>query len=393
MDPALIRSFGRRVRLGMVGGGSDSIIGGTHLLALRTDGYCELVAGAMSVQPDIALSSAQSQMIDRERAYTDWRVMLEREAQRSDRIDAVVIATPPQLHFPIAKAFLERGIDVICEKPMTRDLAEAQELVRLVRDNDRIFCLTHCYSGFPMTRQARALINQGAIGRVRLIDVIFAVGDPGTSVDPENPADRHWRFRATSIGKASILGEVNSHAYHMAGFVTGLEGQRVSAHLATLAKNREVFDNVYATVEFSDEAVGRFWSSYVAAGNDQGFSFVIIGETGQLRWSQEDSEYLWLKPIGGPAVRHSRGYDSNDPSATRHDRFRAGYAEGYGLAFANLYVDFAQAVMARQLGRPYGEYLAILPSVVDGASGMKFIEAATLSHEQGGRWVDCAPPS
>ena len=294
----------------MVGGGSDSIIGGTHLLALRTDGYCELVAGAMSVQPDVALSSAQSQMIDRERAYADWRVMLEREAKRSDRIDAVVIATPPQLHFPIAKAFLERGIDVICEKPMTRDLAEAQELVRLVRDNDRIFCLTHCYSGFPMTRQARALIKQGAIGRVRMIDVIFAVGDPGTSVDPENPADRHWRFRATSIGKASILGEVNSHAYHMAGFVTGLQGQRVSAHLATFAKNREVFDNVYATVEFSDGAAGRFWSSYVAAGNDQGFSFVIIGETGQLRWSEEDPEYLWLKPIGGPAVRHSRGYDS-----------------------------------------------------------------------------------
>ena len=200
----------------------------------------------------------------------------------------MVIATPPQLHFPIAKAFLERGIDVICEKPMTRDLTEAQELVHLVRDNDRIFCLTHCYSGFPMTRQARALINQGAIGRVRLIDVIFAVGDPGTAVDPEDPADRHWRFRATSIGKASILGEVNSHAYHMAGFVTGLEGQRVSAHLATFAKNREVFDNVFATVEFSDGAVGRFWSSYVAAGNDQGFSFVIIGETGQLRWSQED---------------------------------------------------------------------------------------------------------
>jgi predicted dehydrogenase len=393
MDQELIRSFGRRVRLGMVGGGSDSIIGGTHLLALRTDGYCELVAGAMSVQPDVALSSAQSQMIDRERAYADWRVMLEREAKRSDRIDAVVIATPPQLHFPIAKGFLERGIDVICEKPMTRDLAEAQELVRLVRDNDRIFCLTHCYSGFPMTRQARALIKQGAIGRVRMIDVIFAVGDPGTSVDPENPADRHWRFRATSIGKASILGEVNSHAYHMAGFITGLQGQRVSAHLATFARNREVFDNIYATVEFSDGAAGRFWSSYVAAGNDQGFSFVIIGETGQLRWSEEDPEYLWLKPIGGPAVRHSRGYDTNDPSATRHDRFRAGYAEGYGLAFANLYVDFAQAVMARQLGRPYREYLAILPSVVDGESGMKFIEAATLSHEQGGRWVDCAPPT
>jgi predicted dehydrogenase len=390
MDPALIRSFGRRVRLGMVGGGSDSIIGGTHLLALRTDGYCELVAGAMSVQPDIALSSAQAQMIDRERAYTDWRVMLEREAQRSDRIDAVVIATPPQLHFPIAKAFLERGIDVICEKPMTRDLAEAQELVRIVRENDRIFCVTHCYSGFPMTRQARALIKRGAIGAVRMIDVIFAPGDPGTSVEPENPADRHWRFQAASIGKASILGEVNSHAYHMACFTSGLEGKRVSAHLSTFVKNREVFDNVYATVQFSGGAAGRFWSSYVASGNDQGFSFVIIGERAQLRWSEEDPEYLWLKPIGAPAVRHSRGYDANDPSATQHDRFRAGYAEGYGLAFANLYVDFAQAVMARELGRPYQEHLALLPTVEDGARGMKFIEAATLSNEQGGRWIDCA---
>lgn len=390
MDQALIRSFGRRVRLGMVGGGSDSIIGGTHLLALRSDGYCELVAGAMSIRPEIALSSAQTQMIDPDRAYTDWRVMLEREAERSDRIDAVVIATPPQLHFPIAKAFLERGIDVICEKPMTRDFAEAQELVRLVRNNNRIFCLTHCYSGFPMTRQARALIEQGAIGAVRMIDVVFAPGDPGTSVEPKNPADRHWRFQAASIGKASILGEVNSHAYHMACFVTGLEGRRVSASLSTFAKNREVFDNVYATVEFSEGAVGRLWSSYVAAGNDQGFSFVIIGETGQLRWSEEDPEYLWLKPIGGPAVRHSRGYDANHPSATQHDRFRAGYAEGYGLAFANLYVDFAQAVMARELGRPYHEYLALLPGVEDGAQGMKFIEAATLSHEQGGRWVECA---
>ena len=298
MDQALIRSFGRRVRLGMIGGGSDSIIGGTHLLALRSDGYCELVAGAMSVRPEIALSSAQTQMIDRDRAYTDWRVMLERETARSDRIDAVVIATPPQLHFPIAKAFLERGVDVICEKPMTRDFAEAQELVRIVHENNRIFCVTHCYSGFPMTRQARALIKQGAIGAVRMIDVIFAPGDPGTSVEPENPADRHWRFQAASIGKASILGEVNSHAYHMACFVSGLEGKRVSAHLSTFVKNREVFDNVYATVQFSDGAAGRFWSSYVAAGNDQGFSFVIIGETGQLRWSEEDPEYLWLKPIG-----------------------------------------------------------------------------------------------
>jgi predicted dehydrogenase len=178
----------------------------------------------------------------------------------------------------------------------------------------------------------------------------------------------------------------------MACFVSGLEAQRVSAHLTTFAERREVFDNVYATVEFSGGAMGRIWSSYVAAGNDQGFSFLIIGETGQLRWYEEDPEYLWLKPIGGPAVRHSRGYDGNDDNAKWHDRFRAGYAEGYGLAFANLYVDFAQAIMARALGQPYDQRLALIPSVEDGAKGLKFIEAATLSHERGGDWVDCALP-
>ena len=376
----------------MVGGGTNSVIGSTHILAQRADGYYDLVAGAMSVRPDVAQSSAQMELIHSDRIYTDWKVMAEREAARPDRIDAVVIATPPQLHFPIAKDFLERGVDVICEKPMTRDLAEAQELVRLVRDHDRLFCLTHCYTGFPMTRQARALIKQGAIGAVRMVDIVFAPGDPGTSIEPENLKDRHWRFQVSSIGKASILGEVNSHAYNMACFVTGLEANRVSAHLTTFAERREVFDNVYATVQFPGGAMGRLWSSYVAAGNDQGFSFLIIGETGQLRWHEEDPEFLWLKPVGGPAVRHSRGYDSNDDSAKLHDRFRAGYAEGYGLAFANLYVEFAQAIMARALGRPHRHLLALVPNVEDGAKGMKFIEAATLSHERGGEWVDCALP-
>jgi predicted dehydrogenase len=201
MDPALIRSFGRRVRLAW-SAAARLIIGGTHLWRW-TDGYCNwrlarcLAAGLCN--------EAQSQMIDRERAYTDWRVMLEREAQRSDRIDAVVIATPPQLHFPIAKAFLERGIDVICEKPMTRDFAEAQELVRIVRENNRIFSVTHFYSGFPMTRQARALIKQVAIGGVRMIVVIFSPGDPGTSVEPENPRTGTGASRPRRSGKLQSL--------------------------------------------------------------------------------------------------------------------------------------------------------------------------------------------
>jgi predicted dehydrogenase len=301
----------------------------------------------------------------------------------------VVIATPPQLHFPVAKAFMERGIDVICEKPMTRDLAEATALVDLVRKHDRLFCLTHCYTGYPMVRQARAMIEAGAIGAVRMIDIIFAPGDRGTSLEPEDLSQRHWRFQAGSMGKASILGEVNSHAYQMACYLSGFQADTVSAHLATFAERREVFDNVYATLRFPSGVMGRLWSSYVAAGNDQGLSFLIIGETGQLRWNEEDPEYLWLKPMAAPAVVHARGYDEVDERAKRNVRFRPGFPEGYGLAFANLYVDFAEAVMARALGKPYAHYLADLPSVEDGARGMKFIEAATVSHERGGDWIPC----
>lgn len=392
MDKRLINAFGRRVRLGMVGGGIDSIIGGTHILALRADGFCDLVAGALSSRPDVARASAEAELIDPDRTYTDWREMAEREGAREERIDAVVIATPPQLHLPVAKAFLQRGIDVICEKPMTRDLAEAKELVSLVRQHDRLFCLTHCYTGYPMTRQARALIEAGAIGAVRMIDISFAPGDRGTSLEPEDLSQRHWRFQASSMGKASILGEVNSHAYQMACFLTGLEADSVSAHLATFAERREVYDNVYATLRFPDGVLGRLWSSYVAAGNDQGFSFLIIGETGQLRWNEEDPEYLWLKPMEAPAVVYARGYDELDERAKANVRFRPGFPEGYGLAFANLYVDFAQAIMARQLGHPHRHFLADLPTVEDGAKGMKFIEAATQSHDEGGEWIPCRLP-
>jgi predicted dehydrogenase len=393
MDKSLISAFGRRVRLGMVGGGIGSIIGETHIIALRADGFCDLVAGALSSRPDVAHRSAAQELIDPERSYESYAEMAEREAARPDRIDAVVIATPPQHHWPAAKLFLERGIDVICEKPMTRDVAEAEAMLRLVRETDRLFCLTHCYTGYPMARQARAMVRAGAIGAVRMVDMVFAPGDRGTSLEPENPADRHWRFQASSMGAASILGEVNSHAYQMATYVTGLEAEQVSANLSMFAARREVFDNAYLTVRFPGNVMGRLWASYVAAGNDQGFSFKIYGETGHIAWNEEDPEYLTLKPMAGPAVVYARGYDATAPEARTSLRYRAGFPEGYGLAFANLYVDFAQAIMARGLGRPYAHHLADLPTVEDGVRGMKMIEAATLSHLNGGAWTDCGARS
>jgi predicted dehydrogenase len=389
LDRSLLESFGRRVRLGMVGGGADSVIGATHLIAMRADGLCELTAGAMSVDPQIAQASGRRELLASDRIYTDWRQMLEQEAARPDGIDAVVIATPPRLHFPIAKAFLERGIDVVCEKPMTHDLAEARALAQLVRQTGRLFMLTHCYTGYPMVRQARALVQAGAIGKVRLIEGEFSIGVPGVALEPDDPKTRHWRFRPDQEGKTGILGEAGSHTYHMVCYITGLAAEQVSAVMSTYAPRREVYDNAYLTVRFGDGVQGRLWYSYVAAGNDHGLSVKIYGETGSLIWRQEEGEVLWHKPMGGPAIRHARGYDGNTDEAESATRIRAGHPEGYLMAFAALYRDFAQAIMARRLSRPHERHMALLPTVEDGVRGMALIEAAARSNEDGNRWVDC----
>lgn len=387
-DPLV--QFGRRLRLGLVGGGRDSVIGRTHLVAMRVDGYYDLVAGVLSIDPAIANASAKAELIADDRIYSSFADMAEREAARPDGIDVVVVATPPQLHFAVAKAFLERGIHVICEKPMTRDLAEAGELARLVEEGGRLFCLTHCYTGYPMVRQARAMVRAGELGRVRLLEAELAAGDPGVSTEPEDPERRHWRFRASSMGKGAILGEVASHAHHIVTYVSGLNVEAVAAELTTFVPRREVYDNSYVTARFDNGARGRIWGSYVAAGNDHGLWFRIFGERGGLTWVQEEPEVLWFKPIGRPAVRLARGYDDLAGDAREATRFRPGHPEGYALAFANLYSDFAKAVIAHRLGLPYQDYLERIPGVADGVRVMGLIDAAVRSHGQGGAWTKVA---
>ena len=273
---------------------------------------------------------------------------------------------------------------------MTHDVAEARALVQLVRQSGRLFMLTHCYTGYPMVRQARALVAAGAIGKVRLIEGEFSIGTPGVALEPDDLQTRHWRFRPDQEGKTGILGEAGSHTYHMACYVTGLAAEQVSAVMSTYAPRREVYDNAYLTVRFAGGVQGRLWYSYVAAGNDHGLSVKIYGETGSLLWLQEEGEILWHKPMGGPAIRHARGYDGNTAEAESATRVRAGHPEGYLLAFAALYRDFAQAIMARRLSRPHDGFMAALPTVEDGLKGMALIEAATRSNEDGNRWVDCS---
>ena len=383
--------FGRRLRLGFVGGGRDSVIGSTHLAASRVDGFFELVAGIFSVDPDVSRSTAEAEFVAADRVYSDFNEMARHESRRVDGIDVVLIATPPNLHFPVARAFLEIGIDVICEKPMTRNVSEAEELDRIVMDSGRLFCLTHCYTGYPMVRHARNMVRKGELGTVRIAEGELAAGDPGVSFEPEDPDERHWRFRRSTMGEGAILGEVSSHAHHILTYIVGDDVKEVSAELNAFVERREVFDNAYVTLRFGNGARGRVWGSYVAAGNDHGLWFRIFGEKGNLTWVQEEPEVLWFKPIGKAAIRIAKGYDQLSEAADSATRLRPGHPEGYILAFANLYSDFACALMARNLDKPYDHFLKLLPNTLDGLHTMALIEAAVESNSRNGQWVPLAP--
>jgi predicted dehydrogenase len=385
----LLERFGRRIRLGMVGGGSDSVIGSVHRIALRADGMCELVAGAMSIDPEIAVASAQAELLDPARTYTDFRTMASTEAERSDRIDAVIVATPPQTHYDVATCFLDHGIDVICEKPMTRTAAESVLLVEKVEQSGRLFLLTHCYTGYPMIRHARELVAAGTLGRINLIEAEFASGS--LAREPADPTSRHWRFRSESMGPAAILGEVGTHTHHLAMYVAGVDATAVSARLDTFATGREVYDNAYLTMTFANGAVGRLWNSYVAIGNEHGLSLRIFGEEGSLFWHQEDAEVLWHKPFRAPPRRLTRGSSSLDPSSPSASRFPSGHPEGYALAFANLYRNFACSLICRELGEPFHRYMEPLPNVYDGLATMRLFEASEASQESGGAWQSVPP--
>jgi predicted dehydrogenase len=371
-----LERFGRRLRVGMVGGGSDSVIGETHRIALRVDGLFELVAGALSIDPEVALASARAELLDSDRSYTDYRQMAEAEAGRDDGIDVVVIATPPDTHLPIAAAFLDCGIHVICEKPMTGTVEDAERLVDHVESTDRRFLLTHCYTAYPLIRQAREMVRGGALGPVRLVEAEYAGGDPAVAREPGDPAQRHWRFIRRTMGPAAILGEVGSHVHNLVEYITGGRAERVAARLDTIAAGREVFDNAYLTVEFDDGAIGRLWSSYVAVGQEHGLSFRIFGDDGSLAWRQEDPEVLWHRPLGGRTVALMRGMDGLAPTSLASTRFRPGHPEGYALAFANLYREFAHALMDCR-GTSGAE---LLPTARDGLATLRLLAAATRSH-------------
>ena len=375
----------RRLRLGMVGGGQGAFIGAVHRIAARIDDRFELVAGALSSDPRRAQSSAAEAGIAR--SYADWREMARAEAARDDGIDVVAIVTPNHLHAPVATAFLEAGIHVICDKPLAISLAEGEALAALARSKQRLFALTHTYSGYPLVRHARELVEAGELGTVRIVQVEYAqdwLAEPVETTGANRQAV--WRTDPSLAGPAGCLGDIGTHAYHLAAFVTGMTPSTLAAELHTFVPGRRIDDHVQAMLRYADGARGMLWASQVASGAENALRLRVYGTKANLAFDQEQPNDLWFTPLGGAAQRLTRARVKSAVAA-HATRVPAGHPEGYLEAFAQLYKDAALQIEAIDSGLPVPVESRWLTTVDDGVAGLKFIDAVIASHGAGGTWV------
>jgi predicted dehydrogenase len=378
----------RRVRLGMVGGGQGAFIGGVHRMAARLDDRYELVAGALSSDAARATASAAELHIAAERSYADYRDMARKEAAREDGIDAVAIVTPNHLHGRIATAFLDAGIDVICDKPLTTTLDEALELVQLVRRSGRLFALTHNYSGYPMVRQAREMVAAGELGEIRVVHAEYPQDWLSTDLESTGQKQAAWRVDPAQAGAGGSLGDIGTHAEHLARFISGLELAAVSADLTTFVAGRRLDDNAHVMLRYTNGARGMLWSSQVAPGNENALRVRIYGSKAGLEFRQENPNHLWFTPLGQQPRLITRGGSGSGAAAGHATRIPAGHPEGYLEGFAQIYRDVAEQIQARWQGRAPDPLACIVPTVEDGARGMKFIESVVESSRAEGRWTD-----
>ena len=378
----------RPLRLGMVGGGRGAFIGGVHRLCARLDGQYELVAGALSSDPQRARESGADLGLAPERAYESFTDMAAAEARRPDGIEVVSIVTPNDSHHAIARAFLDRGIDVICDKPMTTTVEDALDLVQAVRRTGLIFGLIHNYTGYPMVRQAREMVVAGEVGALRVVQAEYVQDWLTTKLEDTGQKQAAWRVDPARAGVGGCLGDIGTHAYNLAGFVTGLEARELAADLSRFVPGRRLDDNVHILLRFDDGTRGMLWASQVAPGNENGLRLRIYGEKAGLEWSQEHPNQLRVAREGQPPQILSRGGSNLGPAAALATRIPAGHPEGYLEAFANLYHDLAEQIRARRAKRAPDPGALLVPTVDDGARGVKFIAAAVESSARNGAWVD-----
>lgn len=379
MNPVLAM-LGRRLRLAVIGGGPGSFIGPVHRTAARLDDRFEIVAGVLSSDPGRSRAAARDLGIPDARAYRSWQDLL---AGEQGNADAVAIMTPNGSHHAICAAALERGFDVICDKPLTTALADAVDLVRRVRASGRVFCLTHNYTAYPMVRQARDMVRAGAIGEVRQIHTFYVQGHNATLVEGERAAG--WRFDPRECGPSLILGDIGTHAHHLGAFVSGQELREVMAEVWASVPGRRSDDTASVLMRWSGGARGSMWVTNAAAGGEHGLGIRVFGAEGGLEWWQEQPNELRHRRLGGFEQRLTRRlHGALTPSAERASRIEIGHPEGYQEAFANLYKDVAEVIAARIAGRPCDPLALDFPTVDDGARGIAMIEACLESARSGG---------
>jgi len=378
----------RRIRLGMVGGGPGAFIGAVHRIAARMDDHYELVAAALSSDATRSRSAAQDLHIASDRAYDSYTEMAAVEAKRPDRIEAVSIVTPNNMHYPVAKAFLEAGFHVICDKPLTTTVEEALDLAAIVRRSGLIFGVTHNYTGYPMVRQARQMIAEGQLGKIRVVQVEYAQDWLATPLEQTGQKQAAWRTDPARSGPGGSLGDIGTHAYNIACFVTGLHCREVAADVSIFVPGRRLDDNVQLLLRFAEGAKGALWASQVATGNANNLRLRVYGEKAGLEWHQEEPNTLQFAKLGEPPeIVRRPGPGGNSPAA-HASRIPAGHPEGYLEAFAQLYTDLAEQIYARREGRSPSLASLLVPNVEDGVEGMRFIAATLESGRRNAAWVD-----
>ncbi|NEI32697.1 gfo/Idh/MocA family oxidoreductase [Rhizobium leguminosarum] len=377
-----------RIRLGMVGGGAGAFIGAVHRIAARIDDQFDLVAGALSSSPEKAAASGRDLGLDPARTYASYRDMAIREAKLKNGIEAVSIVTPNHVHYDAAKEFLGRGIHVICDKPLTSNLADAKKLKKVADESGALFILTHNYTGYPMTRQAREMIANGELGDIRIVQAEYP---QDWLIEQSGQKQAAWRTDPSQSGAGGSTGDIGTHAYNLASFVTGLELDSLAADLDSFVEGRRLDDNAHVLLRFKARgsekpAKGMLWCSQVAPGHENGLKLRVYGTKGGIEWTQADPNYLWYTPFGEQKRLITRNGAGSGAAAARVSRIPSGHPEGYLEAFATIYTEAARAINAAKKGVAV-DPAVIYPTVDDGVKGVAFVEACVASSKRNGAWV------
>ncbi len=379
----------RKLRMGMIGGGKDAFIGAIHRIAINMDGQAEMVTGALSINPEIAIVSGRELFLDEERIFTDYKLMLEKEAAipANKRIDFISIVTPNFVHFDPAMMALEKGFHVAIEKPITFSLDQAKQLKTKVEETGLQLLLTHTYTGYPMIKQARQMVKNGLLGKIRKVYVEYPQGWLSNFIEGSS-AQAAWRTDPTKSGIAGAMGDIGTHAFNLAEYVTDLKTIQVSSNLNTVVEGRKLDDDGAAFLKFDNGSTGVLMATQIAAGEENNLKIRVYGEKGGLEWKQEDANSLLVKWMNKPTEIYRAGSSYLSSFATSNCRTPAGHPEGYLEAFANHYRNFIFTIRAKMNNEKPKEEWLDFPGVDEGVRGMAFIETVVASSKSNQKWTD-----